>query len=392
MADLFGAPQGIIASNELTNQNTLSGLKAVEMLGAIAQQPTDLALKQAELGLRGAQTREYNALAEQKEQAALAQKRLLKIQERAQIAATNRKVNEQSILTTGLPLTADKLDPITGTVKVESQSAPLEQYVKDILDAGGTEQEVMPIRKEIAEIRQKEAMVLQETATAAQRKGVAAKEQRQALGAEASAILAMDERTYAQWKLDPRQQSELKATLPNDRRSAEAPLQYIKNKAIEADKKEELRQGDLRVKAAQSTAGAAQATSVARVNYLDVRKKDLELESAAKTKEGGKFHPDVIKAKNDAAAVAKALVQARLDAMHPQLPATEDSIVPNPKTGIYPTYQHKGMLYRVMGKNAAGKLIFADPTPIPKGVGGVGAAPAKAEPTDEELLATLGED
>ena len=51
MAGLFGAPEGIIAANELSNKNLITGLSAQKMMGDIAQQPAELAQKQAQARL-----------------------------------------------------------------------------------------------------------------------------------------------------------------------------------------------------------------------------------------------------------------------------------------------------------------------------------------------------
>ena len=65
MSALWGISGGIQAANELSNANMLSGLKAQEMMGAIAQQPADLAYKQAQARLLGAQASGLEATAEQ---------------------------------------------------------------------------------------------------------------------------------------------------------------------------------------------------------------------------------------------------------------------------------------------------------------------------------------
>lgn len=374
MADLFGAPQGILAADQNNLNNVLGGLKAQEMLGSIAQQPYDLQIKQA-------QARDYNAQALGREQAAAAQERMLQIQQRV---ASNRTANQQSLMATGLALTADQLDPVTGTVKTQSQADAIQQYAQEMLDAGATEIDVLPLRKDIAKIRQEESATLHTSAQATEQNALAKKERRKELGAAAAALVGLDDRTLNQVLLSGKVDPELAALVAKDPASARKTLSFISNAAIEADKKEELKFTEQRTKAAQASASAAQAVANARIPVLHARGAQIKQETEANAKAGGKYDPAVLEGKKNQATIDAQLKQARLNALYPQLPATDEMIVPNPKTGQYPPYQHNGMIYKVMGKNKKGQTIFADPVPLAKGL--PVQPPAGSSALDEELL------
>lgn len=59
--EMFGAPYGIQQAEKEINQNALSGLKAMQLLGAIAEQPAQKALLEAHARLYGAQASKAEA-------------------------------------------------------------------------------------------------------------------------------------------------------------------------------------------------------------------------------------------------------------------------------------------------------------------------------------------
>ena len=64
MAELFGAPLGMIAADEQSRQNALVGLEAQKVMNTLALQPSQIALNQAHTGYYGAQTAAENAKVE----------------------------------------------------------------------------------------------------------------------------------------------------------------------------------------------------------------------------------------------------------------------------------------------------------------------------------------
>lgn len=64
MAELFGAPLGMIAADEQSRQNALVGLEAQKVMNTLALQPSQIALNQAHTEYYGAQTAEADAKVE----------------------------------------------------------------------------------------------------------------------------------------------------------------------------------------------------------------------------------------------------------------------------------------------------------------------------------------
>jgi len=64
MSELFGAPNGIIASDANIRQNITAGLAAAKTLGEIEQQPVELELKRAQVGNTNALARYHGAEAD----------------------------------------------------------------------------------------------------------------------------------------------------------------------------------------------------------------------------------------------------------------------------------------------------------------------------------------
>lgn len=299
MADLFGAPQGIMAAEEAGQKSLLSGLSALKTMGEINAQP-------AEASYKGALARLHNAEAADKEAAASASAELTRIQ--AAVAAENQR----SLAETGLPLTADKLDPATGTVRRTDPATQMFDYVAQLKAKGARPDQVMKLELAATQMQQRQAAAAHNAAQTEQQQALAAKAQRQQSGAIASALLA-NPQTYAQMRLAGTGDPVLDANLPPTYAAAKPLLEHIRNAAIDADKKEELRLRAITAGAAAQSAAATSRVADARVGVLKVRKDMLteDLEQAKKT--GGKYDPAVtaLKAERTKADIAhKAALEA----------------------------------------------------------------------------------
>lgn len=295
MPDLFGAPLGIIASQDMNRQNMLAGLKAQEMMGAIAQQPAELALKQAHAKLYGAE----GDLAE------------------AKVAELKRSADLYTRMT-GLPLTADAVDITTGAVKAFDPAQQMFDYAQKMQAAGGRATDVMPYLKAGVDFATKASQAAHTTAQAAEQEALAKKEQRKRLGATASALLSSPA-TFNQMMLTGQVDPELEG-LPRDYNAAKPVLEFISQRAIEADKKEELRLSELRAKAAQASSAAAQGVATARIGVLQKRGVMLQQDIDMSTKTGGKYSPEMLEAKRAQANNAASLTAARDAKMFPGIP------------------------------------------------------------------------
>ena len=86
MSELYGAPSGIIASDQNIRQNIQAGLQAQKTLGEIEQLPADLALKQSHARLYGAE-----AIAKEEATAAMREARTWETRMAADMAAESQE-------------------------------------------------------------------------------------------------------------------------------------------------------------------------------------------------------------------------------------------------------------------------------------------------------------
>ena len=121
MSELYGAPSGIIASDQNIRQNIQAGLQAQKTLGEIEQLPADLALKQSHARLYGAE-----AIAKEEATAAMREARTWETRMAADMAAESqerlRLINEVPA-TQGRNATVADLPP-NGTA---SKASPVDQ-------------------------------------------------------------------------------------------------------------------------------------------------------------------------------------------------------------------------------------------------------------------------
>jgi len=228
----------------------------------------------------------HNAEAGDKEAAAAASAELLRIQ--TAVAAENKK----SLLETGLPLTADKIDPATGTVRKNDPATQLFNYAAQLEAKGARPDQTLKLKMDATKMQQQQAAAAHAQAQTAEQQALAAKQQRQQAGAVASALLA-NPQTYAQMRLQGTGDPVLDANLPPTFAAAKPMLEHIRNAAIDADKKEELRLRGITAGAAAQSAAASSRVADARVGVLKVRKDMLTEDLAQAKKTGGKYDPEV---------------------------------------------------------------------------------------------------
>ena len=151
--EMFGAPLGIIASNDEIRKNVLTGLTAQKTLGDIAQQPAERDLKLAQARLFGADAGVKEAAV-----AAAARERALSEEFLARRQLIEAKAQRGEIATV-----ADL--PPSGRLARRSGADQLIEYA-DFLDAKGAPiSTTMKVREKIANIQQSEAATLSSEAT-----------------------------------------------------------------------------------------------------------------------------------------------------------------------------------------------------------------------------------
>lgn len=306
MADLFGAPAGIIAAEEMGQRSGINALNSLKLMGDIAAQPAEAEYKRG-LG------RLHNADAESKEQATADARRL------AEIHANIAKESERQLAQTGLPLTADEIDPETGKRKQVSPAAKLFEYAEQMRKKGATPQDVLPLLDKAANIQSAVSTAAFREAQTVEREGAARKQRREELGAVANSLLS-DPKIYAQMRLQGTGYPELDQNLPPVfNAEAKRVLEFLRDAAMTPDKAQGLKLNEARTNSQVAVGKAQQAVAGARVDALKAltQKRKLDVDNYGKT--GGKNSPEAIQARADETADKKRLRQAKIDKAFPKL-------------------------------------------------------------------------
>ena len=174
MAELWGAPNGIIAADELQRKNFLSGLEAQKVLLDVQKQPYEIDKLQADAAHQRALAG-VNALTAIKAQRALATDETLRqasVAADAEIAAREKLVAEKAAQGTNATVADLGAD---GKVPVNSATARTEEMIRQAVKRGASEMELIPLRKELS-------LIYQQDASAAHSRAQAFEQQMQARG------------------------------------------------------------------------------------------------------------------------------------------------------------------------------------------------------------------
>ncbi len=320
MADLFGAPLGIIASDENIRQNIHAGLLASKTLGEIEQQPTDLALKQAKIPLTQAETEHHLATAKLNranaaaaEQAAAELKRQQDIttkvlaEEQAHRAAQQRAIAEGRVLTV-----ADR--PAGGfAAPVQTTADRLDQLANDLLDNG------MPLDK-VATLAGKAAEASKDNAQAASARAAqelsqlkSSQERAERLGTMAAYALkgpAQYREAMTAAMQDPALVGVL-GKMPLDFAAAKPRLEAFLGQAMTVKEQAAQKARDVEAAAAQARAGAAQTSASASLMVAKSRVALNNERLEILKKNGGKADPDVVDIRRRGVALREQEAQAK---------------------------------------------------------------------------------
>lgn len=378
MVDLFGAPSGIIASNELANQNMLSGLKAQEMMGAIAMQPADLALKQA-------QTRLHGAEAAQKELANEQAVGLLKLD-----AAFNaewdarKKLSDAAAGSGAIATVADLTDG-----SAAKTLSPMSLYTKSQerlhwLEANGApEQLVAGERDKIATGLEKLGNLQWRQQEAAKSQAEQASKQRQEIGGLAAAA-ATSEPNYRAIMMGP-ERARLPKQLTGNYATDVRTLNAIAQASTTAEQQFKLAQKaeEDKVTATRVTAVTARNNASARLARLKADTQEVILANLKKY--GGANAEATVEQKRTASAARKAAADAKENAAFPPLPLDPKLHVPGQ---VYTAADGR----RVVAEGVKGQPLRYRVVPSPTAAAVQAAAEAStAEPTTDESADDTGD-
>lgn len=299
MADLFGAPVGIIASQENNRQAITSGLANIKTMGDIAQQPAELELKQAQARLFGAE-------ASDKEAAAAASQEMLKLQ----------KEFVEGARANGKEATVDDLEP--GTGKPKRQASQLEAFANFADKKGLPPLALAKVREEIAKIYEHEAITDYRSQQARQTEEKRQLEHMQRVSNVAAAA-AQSPQNYAYAMLNPETRKLLPPGLSGNYATDKPILDLVTSAGQDS-----IKAADLARKQADSVqlrlrAKAAAALSHASADAATARKELTQQVKADVIKNGGEKSPEAKDAKIAAADAKRQETQAKLRKEFPPL-------------------------------------------------------------------------
>jgi hypothetical protein len=344
MADLFGAPLGIMAKEESNRATLKSGLEAVKTMGEIAAQPVEMAYKQS-------LTRTHTAAADAAELAATQARQMQTMQldwlARRQETQARQQMSEAAAGQGKIATVAD-LPPGKSVVQA-SQADDLEAFANF---ASGTmpPMELAKLRTEIAGIKQKEAAAFSSGASASLNQHKQQVAQFEVVGNVAGAAAA-NESNYRAIMMSPQRQLLPRELTGNWR--TDAPVL----RAIEMASQDSIKRANLARELADSESkrrldGARVSESKARVTTLELTQKTLKRDYEQATKSGGKYSQEALDLKKAQTENAKSLTEARNAKMFPPMPLDPELIeVGKTYTGA------GGVKYDITGLDAKGNPI-----------------------------------
>ncbi len=327
MADMFGAPLGIIASDENIRRNALAGLSAAETLGKLEAQPGERALTAAQTehqktlaGLNRAQITDLETkAAEVRRQQAITEQVLQ--EERELKAAQQKAVSE------GRNLTAAEWQQQRTATPV-SAAEQLERMANRYRELG------MPIDK-VADLYNKAGSVAQHAATVASQRATEQKTQLEVARKNAEEFGAL----AAYGMKGPAQYREMLAIaaqnptlvgmvgkLPPDFAAARPKLEAMYSQAMTVKDQAAQRARDVEAQASLSRAGAAQVSAAASSRTADARVALINERLAVLKKTGGAADPSVVALREARTAAVKQQMAARDAKDFPPMPLQPNAI------------------------------------------------------------------
>jgi hypothetical protein len=351
VSELFGAPSGIIASDENLRQNLHSGLLAQKTLGEIEQQPAELALKQAHARLFGAEASEKEAAAQLAQQA-------LKLQ--ADFAAETAA--RQQIIT-GVPSTQGREATVAdlppgGQAHQASGADQLVQYADFLQRKRAPISMIASVQKQIADIQEKEGIAHYRDSQAANEQFKLTQAKLKSIGGTAAAA-AQSPQNYLSILANPQQRQFLPPGLTGNYTIDKSILEAVSQSSMDAHQQAELKRQQAEDKSKQALRAAEQGQISARISLMKAREDALQVAADLKIKyngAGSKEAQEAIKARTEA---AKARVFAEQLKFAPMLPLDPKSV----KDGSLHTLNDKRIV-RVVGRDANGmpQLQVISPT------------------------------
>ena len=318
MAELFGAPLGMIAADEQSRQNALVGLEAQKVMNTLALQPSQIALNQAHIGYYGAQTAEAQAKAD----AATVMQRLgagFTEDQRLRQGVIDGAASQGRIATV-----AD----LKGAGQKVSVAQPLKDFAAYAAGKGAPPTVLEKIYEGIATIEEKEAQGAWRNQQVLSDQDKTAREQRTEIGGIAAAA-AESPQQYAAIMMNRDLRKRLPPELTGSYDTDRNTLRAIGQASMDANKQADNRRQQAELDARQANFAAGQSKRDAQVAAADATFL-LTMERYENLAKNGQAVTDAgIEAKKAVTAAAKARTAAAADKAAPQLPLDSKARVLN---------------------------------------------------------------
>lgn len=309
MAELFGAPLGMIAADEQSRQNALVGLEAQKVMNTLALQPSQIALNQAHTGYYGAQTAEADA----KVEAARVMQRLGE-----GFTADQQKLKGVIDGAAAQGKTATVAD-LKGVGQKVSTAQPLKDFAAYAAGKGASPTVLEKLYGEIATIEEREAQGAWRNQQVLSDQDKTARDLRTEIGGIAAAA-AENPQQYAAIMMNRELRNRLPKELTGSYDTDRPMLRAIGQASMDANKQADNRRQQAELDARQANFNAGQAKRDAAVALTDA-KYLLAVERFEQLSKNGQAVTDAgLEAKRAVAEAARARTAAAQDKATPQLP------------------------------------------------------------------------
>ena len=309
MAELFGAPVGMLAAGEQSRQNALVGLEAQKVMNTLALQPSQIELNKAHTGYYGAQTAEAQA----KAAAANVMQRL------GAGYAADQQLRQGVIDGKAAQGQTATVADFKGAGQKVSVAQPLKDFAAYALGEGAPPTLLEKIYGEIATIEEKEAQGAWRNQEVLASQDKVSRDKRKETGGIAAAA-AESPQQYAAIMMNPALRDRLPPELTGDYNTDSRVLRTIGQASMDANQQADnmLQQAQLAARQANFDAGeakrdAAVALAIAQADLAAQRLADIIKYGEQNTEAG-------LAAKRAAIETAKARTDALRDKTYPPLP------------------------------------------------------------------------
>lgn len=316
MAELFGAPLGEIAAEQLTRQEYLGALQAQHALGEIEKQPAQRQLIQAQARKTSAEA-STGELKVQQAQRAMRLEQDFQASRRLQagVAAQGRLADVTDLP----PGVRAGTQTLSEAMRQTSLADPLREKYNWMRNNGGTTEDLADLAKEIAATEEKEAIAGYRNTQARQGQQKLQEGQAQQMGGMARSAAASSG-AYSQFYMAlAGQNSPMAKWLTGDYTTDKPRLEAYANSTETALQQSQEARAQAKLELEEKRAKASNAHAYAGAALAKARKEKIDLQVEAIKKAGGEGSPEMVALKETQTAAKMQQMEKERLVMHPAL-------------------------------------------------------------------------